>query len=84
MRDKQIIVYCSVGVRSSRFAKRTQEELRAMGASSVSNLEQGIFGWHNDRRALEDSNGKTDAVHPYDENWKRYVERKEKARYEPE
>jgi len=82
--DKNIIVYCSVGVRSSRFAKRAQDELRAMGAASVSNLEQGIFGWHNDKRALVDSNGETDAVHPYDENWGRYVERREKTRYTPE
>ena len=81
--DKQIVVYCSVGVRSSIFAKRTQDELREMGAVSVSNLEQGIFGWHNDRRDLVDAAGETDAVHPYDENWGRYVKRREKARYEP-
>jgi len=84
VRDKQIIVYCSVGVRSSLFAKRTQAELRAMGASSVSNLEQGIFGWHNAKRALVDASGETDAVHPYDENWGRYVKRRDKARYAPE
>ena len=83
VRDKQIIVYCSVGVRSSNFAKRTQDELRAMGAASVSNLEQGIFGWHNERRELIDANGKTDAVHPYNENWKRFIARKDKARYAP-
>ena len=81
--DKQIVVYCSVGVRSSIFAKRTQDELREMGAVSVSNLEQGIFGWHNDRRDLVDAAGETDAVHPYDENWGRYVKRRHKARYEP-
>jgi len=82
--DKNIIVYCSVGVRSSLFAKRAQDELREMGAVSVSNLEQGIFGWHNDRRDLVDAAGETDAVHPYDENWGRYVKRREKARYTPE
>ena len=84
VRDKQIIVYCSVGIRSSSFAARTQEELLAMGAISVSNLEQGIFGWHNEKRELVDASGKTDAVHPYDGAWKRYVERKEMARYEAE
>ena len=82
--DKNVIVYCSVGVRSSLFAKRAQDALRAKGAASVSNLEQGIFGWHNNKRALVDSNGETDAVHPYDENWGRYVKRREKARYTPE
>jgi len=80
---KHIVVYCSVGVRSSRFAERTQNELRKMGAISVSNLEQGIFGWHNDQRALINAKGKTDAVHPYDAKWKRYLKRKHMARLSP-
>ena len=54
-----------------------------MGAASVSNLENGIFGWHNERRELEDAGGKTDVVHPYDATWKRYVQRKGKASYTP-
>lgn len=80
---KKIVVYCSVGRRSSIFAEREQEALLEMGASSVVNLERGIFGWHNEQRALVDANGATDAVHPYDAIWKRYVERDEKARYAP-
>ena len=81
---KKIIVYCSVGRRSSIFAEREQTALMKMGAASVSNLEHGIFGWHNERRELMDANGETDAVHPYNEIWKRYVKRDEKARYTPE
>ena len=81
--DKQIIVYCSVGKRSSLFAERVQDEMLANGATSVSNLERGIFGWHNESRALVDARGATDAVHPYDAIWKRYVKRREKARYTP-
>jgi len=80
---KQIIVYCSVGMRSSIFAEREQESLLANGAISVANLERGIFGWHNEGRELVDANGLTDVVHPYDAVWKRYVERDEKARYTP-
>ena len=80
---KKIIVYCSVGRRSSIFAEREQDALLEMGATSVANLEQGIFGWHNESRALVDAGGVTDAVHPYDAVWKRYVERGEKARYTP-
>jgi len=64
--DKQIIVYCSVGRRSSIFAERVQADMLANGALSVSNLERGIFGWHNESRALVDARGATDAVHPYD------------------
>lgn len=81
--DKHIIVYCSVGWRSSLFAQRTQDELLKMGASSVANLENGIFGWHNDQNPLINASEKTDAVHPYNAVWKRYVRRKDKARYEP-
>ena len=81
---KKIIVYCSVGRRSSIFAEREQTALLKMGAASVSNLEHGIFGWHNERRELMDANGETDAVHPYNGIWKRYVKRDEKARYTPE
>ena len=80
---KKIVVYCSVGVRSSRFAQRTQDDLLDMGAVSVANLEQGIFGWHNDQRRLVDANGETDAVHPYDTIWKRYVVRKDHAAFTP-
>ena len=80
---KDIIVYCSVGRRSSLFAEREQATLMKMGAASVSNLENGIFGWHNERRELEDAGGKTDVVHPYDAIWKRYVQRKGKASYTP-
>ena len=81
---KKIIVYCSVGRRSSIFAEREQTALMKMGVTSVSNLEHGIFGWHNERRELMDANGETDAVHPYNGIWKRYVKRDEKARYTPE
>jgi rhodanese-related sulfurtransferase len=80
---KKIIVYCSVGKRSSIFAEREQDALLAMGATSVANLEKGIFGWHNESRPLVDAQGLTDAVHPYDAVWKRYVERDEQASYTP-
>jgi len=83
VRGKKIIVYCSVGRRSSIFAEREQAQLLEMGATSVANLEKGIFGWHNEERDLVDANGETDAVHPYDAVWKRYVERDEKASYTP-
>ena len=54
------------------------------GVRSISNQENGILGWHNETRELENAEGKTDAVHPYDAIWKRYVERKDKTRYTPE
>lgn len=81
VRGKHVIVYCSVGRRSSAFATRAQSGLRGKGAARVSNLENGIFGWHNQTRALVDAKGATDFVHPYNSVWKRYVTRKDKARY---
>ena len=78
---KDIVAYCSVGRRSSIFAKDMQEALKAEGAVSVANLEGGVFGWHADRRALENENGATDLVHPYDEIWKRYVPRQDAVSY---
>jgi len=83
IQDKHIIVYCSVGWRSSKFAKSVQSTLIENGAISVSNLEGGIFGWHNEKRALVNAAGATDAVHPYNAVWKRYVDRKDHARLTP-
>ncbi len=81
---RPVIVYCSVGRRSSGFAARLQSDLIENGATQVSNLENGIFGWHNAEHPLMDSDGKTDVVHPYNGVWKRYVRRKDKAVYEVE
>ena len=78
---KEIVAYCSVGRRSSIFAKDMQDTLKASGAVSVANLEGGVFGWHADHRALEDARGATDLVHPYDEIWKRYVPRQGAVSY---
>ncbi len=64
-----IVVYCSVGVRSSRLADRTGEVLLAAGARSVTNLEGGIFGWHNDGRPLVNAAGPTRQVHRFNRFW---------------
>lgn len=80
---RRIVAYCSVGRRSSVFARAMQDALVAEGAVSVSNLEGGVFGWHADRRPLENADGATDAVHPYDEIWKRYVPRQDAVSYRP-
>jgi len=80
---RDVVVYCSVGRRSSSFAARLQETLTSQGASRVSNLENGIFGWHNDERPLMDAAGETKAIHPYNSVWKRYVRHKDKTRYVP-
>ena len=42
--NKTIIVYCSVGRRSSALAARAKARLLAKGAADIVNLEGGIFG----------------------------------------
>jgi len=79
---KTVIVYCSVGRRSSNFATRLETELSEAGAQTVLNLEGGVFGWHNDGRALINANGQTDMIHPYNAFWgSRYLVDKNKAVY---
>ena len=68
-RDHEIVVYCSVGYRSSRFAQFLQEN----GYSNVTNLEGSIFEWAEKGYPLvqetvqgERAVGK---VHPYGRAW---------------
>ena len=79
--DKTIIVYCSVGRRSSALAARAKAPLLAKGAADIVNLEGGIFGWHNEKRPLTSASGSTDYIHPYNDYWNRWVKRKDKTRY---
>ncbi|MEM8589793.1 MAG: rhodanese-like domain-containing protein [Pseudomonadota bacterium] len=67
--DRQIVLYCSVGYRSSR----ATEMLRDQGFDNVSNLEGSIFEWANEGHPLvvggPDSSTPTSFVHPFDEEW---------------
>lgn len=65
-RGRPVVVYCSVGYRSSAFAQRMQ----AAGFTRVSNLEGSIFRWVREGRPLIDSQGQsTDRVHPFGSPW---------------
>jgi rhodanese-related sulfurtransferase len=75
--DRQILVYCSVGYRSSEFA----EHIRAAGHAAVANLEGSIFKWANEARPLVSETGVTRQVHGYDAKWSRYL--REDLRYLP-
>lgn len=69
----RIVVYCSVGYRSSKLAARVQRDLLADGATMVENLRGGIFGWFNDGHPLVHSQGSTTKIHPYNSNWVRLL-----------
>ncbi|MCB0833707.1 MAG: rhodanese-like domain-containing protein [Bacteroidetes bacterium] len=60
-----IIVYCSVGYRSSVVA----EKLIAAGYTNVRNLYGGIFAWVNDSLPVYKDGQVTEDVHPYDAYW---------------
>jgi len=69
-RDTPIVVYCSVGYRSSRLAK----ELAGRGFTRVSNLEGSIFEWANEHRPVYRGPERVRAVHSYDETWGRFLD----------
>ncbi len=70
-RKQPLVVYCSVGYRSSALAARLQAE----GYTDVQNLEGSIFRWANEGRPLFRGDLKTGVVHPYDASWGRYLDR---------
>jgi rhodanese-related sulfurtransferase len=70
--DVPVVVYCSVGERSSALA----EQLICAGYRNVSNLEGSIFEWANLGYPLYRGAGPATKVHPYDSNWRRLLERK--------
>lgn len=55
--DQPIVVYCAVGYRSGKMARRIQQ----LGHTNVYNLEGAIFAWATEGNALEGG----DKVHPY-------------------
>ncbi|NNE35312.1 MAG: rhodanese-like domain-containing protein [Rhodothermales bacterium] len=71
-RETPIVVYCSVGYRSSEIASR----LVAAGFTNVSNLEGSIFKWANEGRPLvSDPSGDPSVVHPFNAVWGRYLDK---------
>lgn len=70
-KDRKIVVYCSVGYRSSALA----QELTAAGYSNVHNLEGSIFAWANRGLPVFQQDRGVQQVHPYDESWGRYLRR---------
>jgi rhodanese-related sulfurtransferase len=65
-RDKQIIVYCSVGYRSEKIG----EKLKSAGFINTYNLYGGIFEWVNTGKEIVNSSGEpTRQVHAYNKVW---------------
>ncbi len=71
-KDTPIIVYCSVGYRSSAVA----EKLQTAGFKDVKNLKGGIFHWANNNRPVYQGKQLTNKVHPYDRYWSALLQRR--------
>ncbi|MGY6522769.1 MAG: rhodanese-like domain-containing protein [Mongoliitalea sp.] len=64
-KNKPIVVYCSIGVRSQDIGK----QLKAAGFTQVYNLYGGIFHWVNEGNPVYQGNKPTNKVHAYNRIW---------------
>ena len=72
--ERELVLYCSVGYRSSVAAQALRE--RAPDAR-VHNLSGSLFAWANQGLPLMRGDEATTAVHPYNRWWgRRYLERR--------
>ena len=71
-KDTTIVVYCSVGYRSSEVAQKLIEA----GFKDVRNLYGGIFQWINQEREIVKDSVITDSLHTYNKKWGRYITNK--------
>jgi rhodanese-related sulfurtransferase len=71
-KDTTIVVYCSVGFRSSKVAQKLIEA----GFKDVRNLYGGIFKWINQERVIIKESTPTDSIHTYNKRWGRYITNK--------
>lgn len=82
---RNVILYCSVGVRSTLLADHVRQQLSARGAVKIANLSGGLFAWHNARLPLVNAAGDpTDLIHPYDSNWGQLVQRQDRIEFTPD
>lgn len=69
-KDQELIVYCSLGIRSEVIAIK----LKKAGYTNVKNLFGGIFEWKNKNYSVYNSNGKeTDSIHAFSKGWSKWL-----------
>lgn len=65
-KDQDIVVYCSLGIRSEVIAIK----LKKAGYTNVKNLYGGIFEWKNKAFPVYNSKDKeTDSIHTFSKKW---------------
>ena len=68
-RNQEIVVYCSVGYRSSKVGV----QLKEAGFMNVKNLYGGIFKWANEGRPLYNDSKRTNKIHAFNKKWGRFL-----------
>lgn len=75
-KNDQIIVYCSIGIRSEDIG----EKLLKAGYKNVHNLYGGIFEWKNKGEKVVDKNNKeTENIHTFNKEWSNYLKKGNKV-----
>ena len=69
-KDTELVVYCSVGIRSARMARKLEEA----GFRNVENLEGSIFKWANEGRPVYRESKEVEVVHPFNKKWGRLLD----------
>ena len=70
-RNRRIVLYCSVGYRSSELAGFLMKK----GVENIYNLEGSIFRWANEGRPVYRGTVRVRVVHPYDRYWGRLLKK---------
>jgi rhodanese-related sulfurtransferase len=67
---RPLVLYCSVGIRSSEAA----QALLDSGRTNVFNLQGSIFQWANEGRVVVSNGTPVTVVHPYNARWGRLLD----------
>ena len=72
--DRPVVLYCSVGYRSSAAVADLIQSRDPDLQGRVWNLEGSIFEWANSGRPVYRGQERTDRVHPYGRQWSKLLE----------
>jgi rhodanese-related sulfurtransferase len=70
--SRPVVVYCSVGYRSSALAQKLQKA----GFAHVYNLEGSIFKWANEGHPVFRGTSEVEEVHPYNATWGKLLDQR--------
>lgn len=69
-KNQDIVVYCSLGIRSEVIANK----LKKAGYTNVKNLYGGIFEWKNKNFSIYNAQEKeTDSIHAFSKDWSKWL-----------